>query len=171
MNKVFSAEVKAAACARVLAGERPTAVARDVGVAVNTLRMWRIASGQATSSHTRAPNGQLLPGYTPNPGGSTTHIERAQRMLEEAAPREVERLLRLIDRIDKAQDPKEAEVEIAKGHVIHKLANQLLDRAMGKPQARIKVEADTPLDADRLAALRAKLSPPTSTPTTPTQGD
>ena len=146
MNKTFSAEVKAAACARVLAGERPTAVARDVGCHVTTLRGWMSASGHAAPAHGRAPNGQILPGYTPNPGGSTTHIERAQRLLEEAAPREVERLLRLIDRIDKAQDPKEVEVEVAKGHVIHKLANQLLD-------APAVIAAD-PVTVKRLRRIR-----------------
>lgn len=171
MSKTFSAEVRAQACARVLAGERPTAVARDVGVTLRTLHRWRVTSGQVTSTDTRAPSGQLLPGHTANPGGSTTHVERAQRLLEEAAPEKVQQLLSLINDIATEQDPERVEVKVAKGHVLNKLIGQVLDRGLGKPQARVKIEADTPLDADRLAALRTKLAPASPPANTPTQGD
>ena len=69
--------------------------------------------------HGRAPNGQILPGYTPNPGGSTTHIERAQQMLEDAV-----------------------EIKTAKGHVLNKIWGQILDRGLGKATQRIKQEAE-----------------------------
>lgn len=169
MNKTFSAEVRAQACARVLAGERPTAVARDVGVSLKTLYKWRVTSGQVTSTHAQDEKGRILPGHTLNPGGSTTHVERAQRLLEEAAPEKVQQLLSLINDIATEQDPERVEVKVAKGHILNKLIGQVLDRGLGKPQARLKIEADTPLDADRLAALRAKLSP-TSPPAKP-QGE
>lgn len=44
-------------------------------------------------------------------------------------------------------------------------------KSRGYGQKSIKVESDAPLDADRLAALRAELAPASPPANTPTQGD
>ena len=163
--KQFTDQDRAAAAARVAAGERPTVVARDFGVRVETLRRWRAALGQVTAAPGRAPNGQILPGYTPNPGGSTTNIERAQRALEEAAPRLTEGMCNLALEMLEETEPAKVRLLADKIHALHKLGGGLLDRVLGKAAQRLKIEADTPLDADRLAALRAKLLPVPQEPT------
>ena len=141
-QKVFTKEERERAAQRVADGERPTAVARDVGVATQTLLRWRVALGHDTSSPARAPNGQLLPGHTANPGGSTTHIERAQRMLEEAAPEVVAKLMRFAEDLEREDDPDAVEMKASKGHVLNKVWGQILDRGLGKATQRVKQEVD-----------------------------
>lgn len=141
-QRIFTKEERERAAQRVADGERPTVVARDVGCGLQTLRTWRRASGQALSLHGRAPNGQILPGYTPNPGGSTTHIERAQQMLEEAAPEVVAKLLRFAESLEREDDPDAVEIKTAKGHVLNKIWGQILDRGLGKATQRIKQEVE-----------------------------
>jgi hypothetical protein len=143
MTKAFTADDRAAAVARVAAGERPTAVARDVGVAVESLRRWRVALGQEISRVGRAPNGQVLPGFTPNPGGSTVHVERTQRMLEEASPKTAQRLIELTELIMNESDPDKLALLEVKGRVLHKLWGQILDRGIGKATQRVEVKGDT----------------------------
>jgi transposase-like protein len=140
MAKSFTAQERAAAVARVAAGERPTAVARDFGVSVENLRRWRIALGHATSTGEREPDGRFRKGYTANPGGCTTHAERAQKMLEEAAPLAAQRLIELVERIVDEDDPEAVEVLAAKGHILHKLLGQILDRGIGKATQRVEVK-------------------------------
>lgn len=166
--KQFTDQEKAAAVERVAQGERPTAVARDLGVTARTILRWRVASGQAISTVGRAPNGQILPGYTPNPGGSTTHIERAQRVMEEAAYTLAQGLCALGVELLAEQDPKRARFLADKAHAIHKLGGGILDRVLGKAAQRLKIEADAPLDADRLATLRQKLLSAPQGPQDPT---
>lgn len=158
-QRKFTSQEREAAVARVAAGERPTAVARDIGVTVENLRRWRLALGQATSTPGRAPDGRILPGYTPNPGGSTTHIERAQRALEEAAPRLTEGMCNLAIEMLAENEPARVKLLAEKIHALHKLGGGLLDRVLGRAAQRLKIEADAPLDADRLALLRQKLLP------------
>ncbi len=141
-QRIFTKEERERAARRVADGERPTVVARDVGVTTKTLLVWRVALGQATSTHGRAPNGQLLPGFTANPGGSTTHIERAQRMLEEAAPDVVAKLLRFAEDLEREGDPDAVEVKASKGHVLNKIWGQILDRGLGKATQRVKQEVE-----------------------------
>ncbi len=167
-QRKFTQQEREAAVARVVAGERPTAVARDLGMSVGILRRWRLASGHATSHPGRTPDGRFSPGYTPNPGGSTTNIERAQRALEEAAPRLTEGMCNLALEMLDEKEPARVRLLADKIHALHKLGGGLLDRVLGKAAQRIKLEADAPLDADRLATLRAKLLPPLQGPQDPT---
>lgn len=165
----FTQQEKDAAVARVAQGEKPTAVARDLGVTARTIWRWRVASGQVISTVGRAPNGQILPGYTPNPGGSSSNIERAQRVMEEAAHKVAQGLCDLAVELLDEQDPKRARFLADKAHALHKLGGGLLDRVLGKAAQRLKIEADAPLDADRLALLRAKLLPASQDAQDPTE--
>jgi transposase-like protein len=141
-QRVFAKEERERAVQRVADGERPTAVARDVGCHVTTLRGWTSASGHAEPSHGREPDGRFKKGYTPNPGGSTTHIERAQRMIEEAAPEVVAKLLRFAEDLEREDDPDAVEVKASKGHVLNKIWAQILDRGLGKATQRVKQEVE-----------------------------
>ena len=141
-QRIFTKEERERAAQRVADGERPTVVARDVGVTTKTLFVWRVALGHATSTGAREPDGRFKKGYTPNPGGSTTHIERAQRMLEEAAPEVVAKLLRFAEDLEREDDPDAVFVKTSKGKVLDKLWGQILDRGLGKATQRIRQEAE-----------------------------
>lgn len=168
-------EVKAEALRRLASGDRPSLVAREMGVSLATLRAWRSASGHAKPDRgRRSPDGRFLPGYTPNPGGSTTALEKAQRLLEEAAPANVQRLLGLAGqlhemgekspgspgRLDQDQGRWSQETRATLEAVLKPLARSIASRAEAE---RLRAEAELErerarLEAERAAAARLDLS-------------
>lgn len=90
----------------------------------------------------REPDGRFKKGYTANPGGCTVDAERAQKMLEQAAPATVTKMLRLVESIEDELDPELVEMLATKGHILVKLYGQILDRGLGKPMQRVKQEVE-----------------------------
>ena len=152
-QRIYTPKERAEAVARVAAGERPTAVARDLGVSVQALRKWRLSLAQDTSQPgLRGPDGRLLPGKTANPGGSSSARERAQRLAEEAAPKAIEDLTKLANKLLTETDPKKAKLLAEKAYALKGLWKELLDRGLGKPTQRVTLEA-THAPAEDLAHL------------------
>lgn len=158
-------EVKAEALRRLAEGDRPSLVARDLGVSVDSLRHWRTASGHVNPDKgRRGPGGRFLPGYTPNPGGSTASLERAQRLLEEAAPKHVERLLGLADQLHQlGAQSKPGRLDLDEGRwaqetratleaVLKPLARSIASRAEAE---RLRAEVELERERARVEAERA----------------
>lgn len=79
-------EVKAEALRRLAAGDRPSVVAREMGMAVETLRQWRLACGQVVSMpESRNADGTFKKGVSGNPDGFRSIHAQFRREAERQA--------------------------------------------------------------------------------------